>query len=103
MRKKSCGDGWFMDSFDNAKILAILYIKIVNMYKVYFFMMLLYFIFYISSFIASKSTNQKTLLIDQADKNIEKLLHKGGFFQKELMHLSSPQTYEPFIFLNLKI
>ena len=28
---------------------------------------------------------------------------KGGFFQKVLMHLSFPQTYEPFIFLSLKI
>ena len=28
---------------------------------------------------------------------------KGSFFQKVLMHLSFPQTHEPFILLNLKI
>ena len=32
------------------------------------------------------------------------LLYKQvAFSQKELMHLSYPQTYEPFIFLDLKI
>ena len=28
---------------------------------------------------------------------------KVAFFQKVLMHFSFPQTYEPFIFLSLKI
>ena len=42
--------------------------------------------------------------IDETEKgNRYTWIDKGGFFQKVLMHLSFPQTYKPFVFLNLKI
>ena len=38
------------------------------------------------------------------NKNFAQIVSlKVAFFQKVLMHLSFPQTYEPFIFLSMKI